>query len=114
MGSLSKMLISGTLNTIVKASHFDKVRYEIMLSGAETFQNEPQKLAFISALNAQHAMCSFKDSIAHCVPQLVDGYQKRKSKSRQRSITGHKQKTESLKVIFTVDWRKGQAAELSQ
>lgn len=71
---------------------FDKVRYEIMLSGAELFQNESQKLAFTSALNAQHTVCSFEDFIAHCVPQLVDGYQKRKSKSRQRSITGPKQK----------------------
>jgi hypothetical protein len=67
---------------------FDKVRYEIMLSGAELFQNESQKLAFTSALNAQHTVCSFEDFIAHCVPQLIDGYQKRKSKSRQRSITG--------------------------
>jgi hypothetical protein len=71
---------------------FDKVSYEIMLSGAGLFQNESQKLAFTSALNAQHTVCNFEDFIAHCVPQLVDGYQKRKSNSRQRSITGPKQK----------------------
>jgi hypothetical protein len=34
---------------------FDKVSYEIM-SGAELFQNESQKLAFTSALNAQHTV----------------------------------------------------------
>jgi hypothetical protein len=70
-----------------------------MLSGAELFQSESQKLAFTSALNAQHTVCSFEDFIAHCVPQLVDGYQKRKSKSRQRSITGPKQKRSASRRV---------------
>jgi hypothetical protein len=79
-------------NSVRSRADFDRARYEIMLSGPELFQDESQKLAFTLALNAQHTVRGFEDLIAHCVPQLVNWCQKRKSQRRQQSITGPKQK----------------------
>jgi hypothetical protein len=55
-----------------------------MLSGPQIFQEESKKLIFTSALAGQYTVCNFQDFMAHCVPQLVNGYQKRKPKRQQR------------------------------
>lgn len=71
---------------------FEGKAYEIILSGAELFQDQSHKVDFLSALDEQHTIHGFEAFIANCLPVLVNALQKRKPKCRQRSTTSHTQK----------------------
>jgi hypothetical protein len=57
---------------------FEEQAYEIMLSGAELFQDQSQKSVFLSALDEQHTIHSYEAFIANCLPVLVNALQQRK------------------------------------
>ena len=51
---------------------FEEQAYEIMLPGANLFQDESQKLVFLSALDKQHTIYGYEALITDCLPELVN------------------------------------------
>lgn len=86
---------------------FEEQAYEIMLSGAELFQDQSQKSVFLSALDEQHTIHSYEAFIANCLPVLVNALQQRKQNHRQRSSHTRK-KPVSRRVSKTSSESNGQ------
>jgi hypothetical protein len=68
---------------------FEEQTYEILLEGAEFFQDPTQRSDFLSALDQQHTIHGFEAFIANCLPMLINA---RKLKHQQRSRTGRTRK----------------------
>ena len=64
---------------------FEEQAYQIMLPGAELFQDPSQKSVFLSALDEQHTLHSYEGLIANCLPVLVNALQQNKREQRQRN-----------------------------
>jgi hypothetical protein len=66
-------------------AEFEEQAYQIMLPGAELFEDPSQKSVFLSALDEQHTLHSYEGLITNCLPVLVNALQQNKLEQRQRN-----------------------------
>ncbi|CZR69181.1 uncharacterized protein PAC_19081 [Phialocephala subalpina] len=83
---------------------FKEQVYEIMLSGAELFQDQSQESVFLSALDEQYNIYGYESFIVNCLLVLVNVEQPYRSYAEEACISS------SAKDIFRID----HTAELAQ